>query len=81
MDEAEALFRRAAEAQRLGRYAEAVSLYRQVLARAPGRPEAEENLCLALLGAGELGEGFRRYDIRFERALGRVPKPTLSFPE
>lgn len=77
----EALFRRAADAQRVGRYAEAVELYREVLARAPGRPEAEENLCLALLGAGDLAEGFRRYDLRFERAVGRVPKPALSFPE
>ncbi|CAN7338285.1 hypothetical protein LJR219_001875 [Phenylobacterium sp. LjRoot219] len=81
MDEAEGLFRRAAEAQRFGRYAEAVTLYREVLARTPGRPEAEQNLCLALLGAGDLGAGFRRYDVRFDRDLGRVAKPALSFPE
>jgi len=81
MEEAQTLFGRAAAAQRVGRYAEAVALYREVLALAPGRPEAEQNLCLALLGAGELGEGFRRYDLRFERQVGRVAKPTLSFPE
>ena len=81
MDEVEALFRRAAELQRFGRYAEAVGLYRQVLTRAPGLPIAEENLCLALLGAGDLGEGFRRYDIRFTRTEGRVAKPALPFPE
>ena len=81
MDEAEALFRRAAEAQRFARYGEAVALYREVLARAPGRAEAEQNLCLALLGAGDLGEGFRRYDLRFQRRVGRVQKPALSFPE
>ncbi|CAN7224251.1 hypothetical protein LJR225_000866 [Phenylobacterium sp. LjRoot225] len=81
MDAIEALFRCAAEAHRLGRYGEAVELYREVLGRSPGLEMAEENLCLALLGAGDLGEGFRRYDIRFTRAVGRVPKPTLSFPE
>jgi hypothetical protein len=77
----EARFRRAAEAHRMGRYDEAVRLYRQILDEAPGLAMAEENLCLALLGAGELGEGFRRYDIRFTRAVGRVPQPSLSFPQ
>jgi len=77
----EALFRRAAQAQRLGGYAEAVDLYREVLRRRPGLAIAEENLCLALLGAGDLTEGFARYDIRFTRELGRVPRPGLSFPE
>lgn len=81
MEAVEALFRRAAESQRLGRYVEAVELYREVLRRSPGLKIAEENLCLALLGAGDLGEGFRGYDLRFERAVGRVPKPALSFPE
>jgi hypothetical protein len=81
VEQAEALFRRAADAQRFGRYGEAVELYGEVLRLAPGRPEALQNLCLALLGAGDLGEGFRRYDLRFERAVGRVARPTLSFPE
>jgi hypothetical protein len=81
MDEVEALFRRAADAQRKLRYGEAVGLYRQVLERSPGLAIAEENLCLALLGAGDLAEGFRRYDIRFIRSQGRVAKPALSFPE
>jgi hypothetical protein len=81
MSPLEALFRRAAEAHRLGRYGEAVRLYREVLEQSPGLGMAEENLCLALLGAGDLGEGFRRYDVRFTRAVGRVPKPALSFPE
>lgn len=81
MDETEALFRRAADLQRVGAYAEAVGLYREVLNRSPGLAIAEENLCLALLGAGDLGEGFRRYDVRFTRTNGRVPKPPLSFPE
>lgn len=81
MDEAEALFRRAAEAQRVGRYAEAAPLYREALSRAPGRSEIEQNLCLALLGAGDLAEGFGRYDLRFERKIGRVAKPALTFLE
>jgi hypothetical protein len=81
MDEVEALFRRASQAQRRCGYAEAVDLYRQVLERRPGLPIAEENLCLALLGAGDLEAGFARYDIRFTRDVGRVPRPALSFPE
>jgi hypothetical protein len=81
VDEVEARFRRAEALQRTGRYAEAVVLYRQILESAPDLAIAEHNLCLALLGAGDLGEGLRRYDNRFERALGRVAKPELSFPE
>lgn len=81
MDRVEALFRRAAAGQRLGRYAEAVELYNEVLRLSPGLKIAEENLGLAQLGAGDLGAGFRAYDRRFERAVGRVPKPALSFPE
>jgi len=81
VDAIEAQFRRATNAQRLGRYDEAVALYRGILDRSPGLAIAEENLCLALLGAGDLAEGFRRYDIRFARTQGRVAKPALSFPE
>jgi hypothetical protein len=81
MDEVEALFRRAAQAQRTLDYAQASALYRRVLQLRPGFAPAEENLCLALLGAGELEEGFARYDVRFTRDLGRVNKPALSFPE
>jgi len=58
-----------------------VALDRGILDRSPGLAIAEENLCLALLGAGDLAEGFRRYDIRFARTQGRVAKPALSFPE
>jgi len=81
MDGVEVLFRRAAAVQRAGDYAAAVELYREVLRARPGFSPAEENLCLALLAAGDYAEGFRRYDIRFTRKLGRVAKPALSFPE
>jgi hypothetical protein len=81
MDDVEALVREAVRAQRRLRYRNAVELYRRALELEPGLAVAEENLCLALLGAGDLAEGFARYDIRFTRTLGRVPKPSLSFPE
>jgi hypothetical protein len=81
MDAAEALFRRAVRDQRLGRYRRAASLYEEVLRLRPGLAIAEENLCLALLGAGDLEAGFARYDVRFARDLGRVERPALSFPE
>jgi hypothetical protein len=81
VDAVEALFRRAVQAQRRLAYREAADLYGEVLKRRPGFAPAEENLCLALLGAGDLEQGFARYDLRFTRGLGRVPKPALSFPE
>ena len=81
MDAVEAIFRRAVEAQRLGDYGEAASLYHEALQLSPGLAIAEENLCLALVGAGDLKEGFRRYDVRFARSLRPVAKPALSFPE
>lgn len=81
MDAVEARFRQATELQRRGDYAAAAALYRALVAERPDLEIARDNLCLALLGAGEYGEGFRLYDQRFTRTVGRVAKPRLSFPE
>lgn len=81
MDPIEARFRTAVALQRRGDYAEAIPIYRDVLAHRPDLAIAHQNLCLALLGNGDYAEGFPLYDHRFQRDEGRVPKPTLSFPE
>jgi len=81
MDSVEARFRAATALQRRGDYAQAVAIYRALLAERPDLEIARENLCLALLGAGDYGEGFALYDLRFTRIQGRVAKPQLSFPE
>jgi hypothetical protein len=81
MDAVEARFRAATALQRRGDYGPAVAIYRALLAERPDLEIARENLCLALLGAGEYREGFALYDLRFSRTKGRVPKPQLSFPE
>lgn len=81
MDAIEARFRDAAALQRHGDYAAAAALYRALLAERPDLEIARDNLCLALLGAGEYGQGLPLYDQRFTRTAGRVAKPQLSFPE
>jgi hypothetical protein len=47
----------------------------------PDLDAARENLCLTLLAQGHYAEGFPLYDVRFTRAVGRVPTPALPFPQ
>jgi len=79
--EPETIFRHAVAQHRLGRLDEAVAGYRAVLAAQPDLVIARDNLCQALLAAGDYREGFSLYDVRFEREGKRVERPTLSFPE
>ena len=52
-----------------GRLAEAITLYRQALARLPGHPSLLNNLGLALFGAGEYADAERAY----RSVLARAP--------
>lgn len=81
VDPVEARFREAVALQRRGNYAAAVPIYEEILRSRPDLAIAQENLALALLGCGDYGRGFPLYDLRFTRTAGRVPRPTLSFPE
>lgn len=81
MDEVEALFRTGVALHRDGDLGGAIETYRRVLRQVPGLVVARDNLCLALLAAGDYAEGFSLYDVRFERSSNRVPHPSLSFPE
>lgn len=59
----------------------AVQRYLQVLAERPNLWFVADNLCQALLAAGDHKAGFALYDNRFHRPRSAVPRPTLSFPE
>jgi len=77
----ELAFRAAVAFHRAGDLPEAIRLYLDILRVAPDLEIAKDNLCLATLAAGDYERGFRLYDRRFERALGRVEKPRLPMPE
>jgi Flp pilus assembly protein TadD len=95
VDEAEGLFRRAlalgvdpARAQsnlalalmEQGRHAEAEACCREALALRPNYPEASANLALALLATGQLQEGWREYESRWQVEAMSTPAPLLSEP-
>jgi hypothetical protein len=81
MESVEDAFRRGVEAQRRGDLSAAADAYRAVLRIQPGNVLARNNLSFALIALGDYAEGFRLYDARFERSVGRVLKPSPSFPE
>lgn len=74
-------FEQAVALQRRGDLAGAIAGYRRCLELDPSLAIARHNLCIALLTAGELEEGFALYDLRFQVGRQPVPKPKLSFPE
>ncbi|WP_296598397.1 hypothetical protein [Phenylobacterium sp.] len=74
-------FERAVARQRQGDLAGAIAGYRRCLELDPSIAVARHNLCVALLTAGELEEGFALYDLRFGAGRQPVRKPALSFPE
>jgi len=59
----------------------AIAGYRAILRVAPQLDFVVDNLCQALLGAGEYKEGFGLYDVRFRRRRNSVYRPDLPFPE
>ena len=63
----------------LGQVDEAVACYRRALSVNPGHIEAEHNLGHALLLLGEYGEGWQRYEKRFE-SKGRT-SPLREFKQ
>ena len=82
MQTLEAQFQEAVALQRQGELPRSIALYRRILEAAPDLLIARDNLCLALLAAGDYREGFGRYDVRFEREPPlRVERPTLPYPE
>jgi hypothetical protein len=68
--------------ERLGRYAEAVAVYRDAMARYPSLDDLAWRLGLLLLRDGDLEEGWRLNERRPVHITG-LPKgrPRLSFPE
>jgi len=75
------IFEEAVGLQRQGDLAGAIQRYRRCLELDPTVTVVRHNLCIALLTAGELEEGFSLYDLRYEAGRGPVAKPKLSFPE
>lgn len=59
----------------------AIAGYRDILRQAPDLAFVTDNLCQALLAAGDYAEGFALYDVRFSRRHNAVRRPNLPFRE
>ncbi len=64
-----------------GAVTEAIASFRRTLELKPGLPEAHYNLGLCLLLAGELPEGFKEYEWRWQVADFTSPKRNFTPPQ
>jgi len=63
-----------------GRTVQAIGHFRDAVDRAPGLPLAHQQLAYALLRDGELAEGFREHEWRFEQGGGTPTYPGTGAP-